>query len=52
LPIICTTEGIAYDELIRRIMASALTRCGLLDRAPDAVCCAPMSAGPRKSAAR
>ena len=35
LPIICTTEGIAYDELIRRIMASALTRCGLLDRAPD-----------------
>ena len=52
LPIICTTEGIAYDELIRRIMASALTRCGLLDRAPDAMCCAPVSAGPRHSAAR
>lgn len=37
LPIICTAEGIAYDELISRIMASALLRHGLLDRAPDRV---------------
>lgn len=37
LPIICTAEGIAYDELISRIMASALARYGLLDRAPDRV---------------
>jgi D-alanine-D-alanine ligase len=52
LPIICTNEGIAYDELIRRIMASALRRCGLLDRAPDAVCCASVSACSSNSAAR
>lgn len=37
LPIICTAEGIAYDELIRRIMASALERCGLLAAAPAPV---------------
>ncbi len=37
LPIICTAEGISYDELIARIMASALARCGLLERAPDQV---------------
>lgn len=44
LPIICTAEGIAYDELIRRIMASALERCGLLDRAPKHVLAAPAGA--------
>ena len=52
LPIICTTEGIAYDELIRRIMASALTRCGLLDKAPDTIRCEPVPAGSHNSAAR
>jgi len=40
LPIICTAEGIAYDELISRIMDSALERHGLLNRAPDRVCAA------------
>jgi D-alanine-D-alanine ligase len=34
LPIICTAEGIAYDELIACIMASALERHGLLAQAP------------------
>jgi len=37
LPIICTAEGIAYDELIAAIMASALDRRGLLAKAPDRV---------------
>jgi D-alanine-D-alanine ligase len=37
LPIICTTEGIGYDALIGRIMASALVRHNLLDKAPDTV---------------
>lgn len=37
LPIICTTEGIPYDELIASIMASALDRYGLLAQAPDRV---------------
>jgi len=44
LPIICTAEGIAYDELIRRIMASALARCGLLAAAPSQVSAAAPSA--------
>jgi len=51
LPIICTTEGIAYEELIRRIMASALARCGLLDRAPDMLRCEPACTDKKDSAA-
>jgi len=37
LPIICTAEGIAYDELIGRIMASALERHGMLQKAPPQI---------------
>jgi len=51
LPIICTTEGIAYEELIGRIMTSALTRYGLLAKAPDTICCEPPCIGNQDSAA-